>query len=854
MCETKHYAWGEKEEGEKEKEKQSGVEIEKTLANKPPVRSIARQIAAISLLSVVALAFIVTYFVYTEELKETIETVTEVCSDSHPSTDKFKKTPPQMVTVWSFNISNPIGFLNGDTAEIHEMGPYGVKLDTIKKGVDFSESAGTVSYNMYYEFSEKLSNSCDGCRLSDRVNIQNYGYSSSFASAQHEGLLLLGMTCTTTQIGLISSSASVPLCSSSERGSPSATCRCCYAVNASDPENVCNNVVSKTSKAGGMVSWLSKYDNGVKLSNESSDFTLSTGAYSSLVRNVAVSEMLWGHPSSLLGLLAVSAAVSSGSSPSTDYIIDLSSNLTQDMRDACYVSYCPSISEVSQAYMSSGVSALRDVECVGTVPSRDDLVAMGLSEQRADDLRYLEGVDCKPFSVAIVIGTILTLDSGSSKTCADGSTDMPCCLTSFQSSAFSLSGAGLGCMQWVSGLSQPRRVYSNSEAEQFITPSPETVVYTACADSEDRFRQKVWKGETEYKEWFTPNTYTYPNMPWADPSVVKLGLTNPSAGTTSVTPVAGYNMVIRKPRGVTSGFLDYQLTDGEPESKEDDMWNLYSRTVVRTKWDKTHLIDGVEVNKFKPDLTLATDTADKELRQRAGELPYQNMNNIAYSAGGRPLIMSTPLFYGSEEASLSQSSNSARASASTTGVNLYRTREGYSDDADLLAEPELVTTSTWTEFGDSVYAGHVSIEPASGVALSGVIVNQVNTYTYNCNPSLDSTCGLFYSMYNASDPLCYGPSSGLHYPCSAYNIFTPKVMGEKVHPLYWLHVDTNIPDFVGRRFKSLLDTRYALSILVIVVPILCFSGISVIVWMVMSSTKRYAPTASDDCLPSNSHK
>merc|ERR1712000_474094 len=289
---------------------------------------------------------------------------------------------------------------------------------------------------------------------------------------------------------------------------------------------------------------------------------------------------------------------------------------------------------------------------------------------------------------------------------------------------------------------------------------------------------KVFMGSTEYKEWFTPNTYVYPNMPWADPTVIKTGLTNPSAGNTTISPITGYNFVLRKPRGITSGFLDYQLTDGEPESKEDEVWIMFRRGSVQTKWEKTVLLEGVEVNKFRPELTLSADPEDIEARQRSGQLPYQNMKNVACSAGGRPIVMSFPLFYGSDEAALSQSSNSARFSAATTGVNIYRTRDGYSDKAELLDDPELVTTQTWDDYGGPVYSGFINIEPASGVALSGVMVNQVNTYTYNCNPTLDPTCGLFYSVYNSSDPLCYGPSSGLQYPCSAFNIFTPKVMGE----------------------------------------------------------------------------
>jgi hypothetical protein len=58
------------------------------------------------------------------------------------------------------------------------------------------------------------------------------------------------------------------------------------------------------------------------------------------------------------------------------------------------------------------------------------------------------------------------------------------------------------------------------------------------------------------------------------------------------------------------------------------------------------------------------------------------------------------------------------------------------------------------------------------------------------------------------------------YPCSAANVFTPYVQGAKVLPIYWLRVEPTVSSDTTDLITAALDTRYALSIMIVVVPIL----------------------------------
>lgn len=379
---------------------------------------------------------------------------------------------------WFFNVSNPIEYLNGMTPEFHEIGPYGFSLDIIRANPEFSKKAGTFTYDAYYFVEDDASRSCANCRHNDVVIVPNYGYQTLLGLSKNEGGILISLTCTPTQIALMSSTAAIPYCSTAQRGNSSVSCRCCRSSPlAPGTGDFCKDVLTPNSRAGGILSYLSEHDNGFRISSQASGFAFTNGIFTSLLRRLTVNEVLWGHTSAVLGSLMTSQAFSAGSSATVAQrnTILSNDNTTKDMIDACYFnsSICPSIPSL----VSQNILLYRFARCNGVVPSTDELIKKGLSVKRANELKYLEGVSCKPLTPTIVLAAVLQKDPATSKSwvCADGTTTLPCCPRMFRSPTFNLHGSALGCIQWIPGLVQTRRVYSDEEALTTLGPLREEV-------------------------------------------------------------------------------------------------------------------------------------------------------------------------------------------------------------------------------------------------------------------------------------------------------------------------------------------------------------------------------------------
>jgi hypothetical protein len=271
-------------------------------------------------------------------------------------------------------------------------------------------------------------------------------------------------------------------------------------------------------------------------------------------------------------------------------------------------------------------------------------------------------------------------------------------------------------------------------------------------------------------------------MSWADPTVVKAGRSATPPGEMVPFKVSGYQAGVRHGIGITSGFGVFQLTDGDPQYQESDVWTPFKLGVTPLRYDKNRQVKGLETNHFVPNTEHATDPAVIEDKQRHGILPYQNMYNLVYSLNGIPVVMTYPNFYESDPKMLSQSDNHERKSHSTSGVKLYQTRDGYTKDAELLSSPVEITMDTWAEYGIDNYRGYLDIEPATGLTLEGKVANQLSAYTWNCNPTLDPTCAFIRNTSTHAN--CY---TGGMFACSFANVFTPKVQGGKVLPMYWLY-------------------------------------------------------------------
>jgi hypothetical protein len=327
-------------------------------------------------------------------------------------------------------------------------------------------------------------------------------------------------------------------------------------------------------------------------------------------------------------------------------------------------------------------------------------------------------------------------------------------------------------------------------------------------------------------------------MTWADNTLMKPGLQPGATGTYTTFNISGEIFALHEGKGFETQFLSKELTKDQSPLKESlSIWVAFRRNVVEYRHQKEKVIKGITTNSYQTHYASTTDPAVREQQQRHGMTPYQNMVSLYYASGGRPLIMSSPNYHDSDPVVLTQSDNRQRKSNLTTGISIFQTRDGYAPDSPSLNPPRAVTPNTWETFGAS-YSGHLSLEPATGVTLDGIVVNQMSTMTWNCDPAIDPSCGMFFYNQSASKgKLCY--RNGLSYfPCSAANVFTPKVMGGKVLPIFWLRASPVVSSRVYDALHDLQRKSFISGVLVLVIPIVSLIVILVLIFAILSIRKN----------------
>lgn len=348
----------------------------------------------------------------------------------------------------------------------------------------------------------------------------------------------------------------------------------------------------------------------------------------------------------------------------------------------------------------------------------------------------------------------------------------------------------------------------------------------------------MYKGQSSSRSWYTPSTYHYPNMTWSDNPPMRTALLSTSSIGYTISNVTGETFGIHEPKGFQPQFLSNELVNSADPIKDSiPIWVGFRRGTLPFKYKKNVQVNKITANYYQTEYDLITDRTELENLQRSGMVPYQNLMDTFYLSNGRPIIMSSPNFYGSESIVLSQTNNIQRRSNLTVGVNLYRTRDGYDKDSTLLSSPDLITTDTWNTYSES-YSGTIAIEPATGVTLEGSVVNQMSTHSWNCDPTIDPTCALyFYNRTFSRGRLCY--RNGLSFfPCSANNVFTPFVMGGKVFPIFWLRASPQISSTVFNALHLIQRRGFIASILLLVIPILSLVAIIVLFISMLSVRKR----------------
>ena len=748
--------------------------------------------------------------------------VVKLCNADSQTYDKFVRPLPQLTSVYIHNISNPIEyFKNGSTAKIHEIGPFSLSTQINRVDVKFNENV--MSYLQYNEFTFEAGKSCSNCKSMDvEVNVYNLAYSALLTATRNEGALMLAQTCTQAQI----KHTSTPYCTALQQGRSNINCTCCYSQipNPGGGAIACSTITSQTSIASGRVSWLAGYDGGLKISNLATSFPLSSGVISPITRRSSVSEVAFGSPSPLLGFFSYN----SGSVAQKNVI----SNTTLDMKDACYHLFCPSVEElVDQIRVVGkvqGYQILSRASCYGIVPSIEELL---LNSSRADELRYLEGVNCRRFTPAVVVAALI-VNNSLTHSCHDPRDSPPCCLSSVVSTTSPVRGPGLGCMRMMDGLiASPRRIFSTEDAQKHIAP---TAFYTNCAEPSQRLIQTLDRGQSLYKKWYTPNSFQYPKMPWADPTVLATGLSvdtqkaydnNSNTTTTLKIGIDDHFVSINKPYAMKKNlFLKSKFNAQNEPPVEDKTRKVFIPYLFADKdlqYARKSTVNSIETFVYSDILYLDDNETDIEYRMRFGEVPYQNMVNLVYTSGGKPAMVSQPNFYGVEDSIWNQTDNKKRGSPAGNGVELYRLYDSYSTDgsANRYEEPVLMTPESVEENSD-IFTVSFEYTANTGTALKTSMSSMISGYTLNCDPTLDRSCLLLTTPITPTNVLCYPGTGGVQRPCSAANIFTPKLQGEKVIPVCWFQVQVSFPSSYTDPFKNAIIVLRDLSISIVAFSVL----------------------------------
>lgn len=320
-------------------------------------------------------------------------------------------------------------------------------------------------------------------------------------------------------------------------------------------------------------------------------------------------------------------------------------------------------------------------------------------------------------------------------------------------------------------------------------------------------------------------------MKWADPMEIMKANKGHINGTMKIYQVSGGQTGLMAGQGITSEFLDYDLTEGEPNEESFTVFAPFRLADIPFQYSGKKRADdsGIETMHFYNTVNEDLSDAEIEEKQKDGEVPYSHLKNVIYTMGN-PVMLGYPNYYHVDTEILTQANNSAREAADGSEVRLFQTRNGYSASATLHESPLRIDEDLLEKHQD-VFVGTLNVEPASGITLSGSAVTMLSTYAWQCDPSSDVKCTLQLKAYDASNPLCYAETydSVYHLPCSSNNVYTPKVHGGKILPLLWIRSQVSPSDDLADNLTTAMDTRYALSWLLILVPPLSFC-IFLILW------------------------
>lgn len=609
---------------------------------------------------------------------------------------------------------------------------------------------------------------------------------------------------------------------------------------------VCETLLDESSEIVSELSQLAYYDGGVKVkqagdtkysSNEIflRTFDNQTDVYSPIIQSHTVNDLLFGFPSAYVGSIvpkiymaqAVKALKdSSGIVSRTQAAKEL---LTGNMDDLLPFKlgdvslYTKKVGSVCLNTCSDITTPSQDVACDGFAPERHE-------SDTVDDV-LLGGIDCKPFSATYAtikmctyIDSMIEMDPSDKLNercvCADGSDDYKtsgCCLAAGKYNGLDLTSKG--CLYPVEGILGHNYAgrYTATGAKPIVDLGESTealVTRETLKGSSAQMKQFVCPSKTgpgddtlflpelrhfghyeRYKGKEAHNTYYYTGHPRMRQNDASLEDAEPFS-----TKVSGTSSQFFRPTGLTGYFNEISLTYGHthkevvpvyiremmaPVNFTED-WGV--RPIVCDPYSKSQHCH--ELARLRP----VKDVLTNNLPAGTG-FPYSGLQAIGLLQGpttkGRPTYFHNPLFMNGDKELLSQRNNSHVDSMDGNGIKLYRPVNIAENPGpfrtDNLNYAHVTDTAALFQVQDEFldqnpFESYIDLEPATGLGIRARFRHGISHSLWECDPVSNQRCRLTKS---ATGNMCYS-SEGSTYPCSAANIFSPKVVGGKVVPSYWV--------------------------------------------------------------------
>jgi len=598
---------------------------------------------------------------------------------------------------------------------------------------------------------------------------------------------------------------------------------------------------------------------------------LIDGFYSPAYILRSVREFLTGYPSALIGTLQARAAYLNNDTATLQELIDFTDDMKKVCLEACFLYAFLEHRQLDEVSLEEHGIDLGDIgrrsedgrsrklqfdglEC------RDDVVQEDINDAATKygvskaSLQYTLGMSCLPFGVTFV--TKLIKDNGGDVTCADNSYNPPCCL---EGATFPENGIydpdelrGVGCLKEVPGYLVPRVTANEGELEE-VGGGYKYETFQGCDKGVPDWEKNsytMFRSQRLGTGWYTPDNYTFPDMEFNSPTYARdLGLGDISA---TFQPVIGGSVGNQyAPRGITTGLFEYQLTDGVPLNESISIFSRNMRSEIGFLYDKTTEVKGIDTAEFLPNVTHLL--LKHENNQRRGvAVPYQGAICNTYNFG-IPIFTSKSYYMGGSNEFLNQSDNSNHDASESGAIEIYVNWGGSYQLLTPTLRDEMEATGN--------FVINMVIEPASGKAIGGSRKVLLSTSNWECDPTTDEVCKLFLevddtnqcyaSQYTAETALAQSlnlTNSWLTSACSNLNAFTPYVHGGKVNPIFWVDEEIVLTDDQAAMFISIMDTRYATHVLLVISPLLGTIALAILTsfyWQNLNLTPKEKELGAD---------